>query len=135
MFISKNTVRMHDTDMAGILYFARQYRFAHDAWEDLLESEGIVLKDLFAKSPYLFVIVHSEADYYRSLMLGDHIEVRLTISSVGNTSFTVAYGIYIDGTDDLMGMVKTVHVCVDAKSREKIRVPQSLRDKMTKYFS
>lgn len=134
MYISKNTVRMHDTDMAGILYFAKQYRFAHDAWEELLEAEGVVLRDLFANSPFLFVIVHSEADYYQPLMLGDHVEVSVTVESIGNTSFTVLYSIAIAGTENVMGVAKTVHVCVDAKSRQKITIPDLFRDKLSKYL-
>ena len=47
MFISYNKVRMHDTDLAGILYFARMFRFAHDALEDLLEAEGITFSTMF----------------------------------------------------------------------------------------
>src|SRR6185437_6447175 len=94
MFIAKNKVRMHDTDMAGILYFPRQFRFAHDALEDFIESIGLTFDDVFRKEHFVFVIVHAEADYLAPLRVGDRIEVALSIEAIGNSSFTVFYQIF-----------------------------------------
>jgi 1,4-dihydroxy-2-naphthoyl-CoA hydrolase len=65
MFVAPYTVRMHDSDMAGIIFFANQFKFVHDIWEDFITSEGIGLAHIFNDAEYLFVIVHAEGDYIR----------------------------------------------------------------------
>jgi len=133
MFVAKNKVRMHDTDMAGILYFPRQFRFIHDAWEDLMEKEGLNFNTLFNEENFVFVVVHAEADYYSPLKVGDKIEVRVGTETIGNTSFQMFYEVYTEnGT--LAGAGRTVHVTLDNKTRTKIPVPQSLKEKISKYL-
>lgn len=131
MFIAKNKVRMHDTDMAGILYFPRQFRFAHDALEDFVESEGLKFDHVFHTENFVFVIVHAEADYFANLKVGDDIEVHVSIEHIGNTSFSIFYHIY--RAKSLVGTAKTVHVSLDAKSRQKIVIPEKLRKILQKH--
>lgn len=125
MFITHNKVRMHDTDMAGILYFPRQFRFSHDALEDFLESIGMSFKHIFQKEHFVVVIVHAEADYFYSLKVGDELEIHVSVEKVGTTSFTILYQIYkLDKT--LSGVARTVHVTLDSKTRKKIPIPDFL---------
>lgn len=126
MFIAHNQVRMHDTDMAGILYFARQFRFAHDALEDFVESLGLTFDQVFHRENFVFVIVHAEADYLAPLRVGDKLDIELSIEKLGNTSFTVLYHIY-KKDKTLIGKVKTVHVTLDARTRNKIPIPLHFR--------
>lgn len=132
MFVTHNQVRMHDTDMAGILYFARQFRFAHDALEDFAESEGFQFNEVFKNQLFVFVIVHAEADYLIPLHIGDKLEIQLTVENIGNSSFTICYQIYkLDQLKPtLAGKAKTVHVTLNAKTRKKIPIPEQLRIKL-----
>ncbi len=133
-FIAKNKVRMHDTDMAGILYFARQFRFAHDTLEDFFEVEvGINFDDAFKRQKEAFVIVHCEADYLTSLAVGDPLEVHLVVEKIGQTSFTLFYKIY--RKDELVGTVKTVHVAINTSTRKKIEIPENIRHALQKYHT
>ncbi len=133
MFIAHNKVRMHDTDMAGILYFARQFRFAHDALEDFVSSEGLTFDQVFNKTDYVFVIVHVEADYLAPLKVSDELEIHLSVTHVGTSSFTILYQIY--RAKELVGTAKTVHVTLNSKSRTKIPIPEHLREKLTKHLT
>lgn len=125
MFITKNTVRMHDVDIVGILYFPKQFRFAHEALEDFLESENMAFGKLLKQKDFLFVIVHCESDYLSPLTVGDKLEVHVFIEHIGKTSFTVAYDIYLENGRKA-GSAKTVHVSLDHKTRSKISIPESL---------
>jgi 1,4-dihydroxy-2-naphthoyl-CoA hydrolase len=130
MYKAFNKVRMHDTDMAGILFFANQFRFVNDAWEDLMESEGIFFDHLFnGKKDYAFVIVHADADYLAPLKVADHLEVHVKVEHIGNTSFTVGYLIHkVLGEElQLVGKGKTVHVAVDPTTRTKLVIPPEFR--------
>ena len=101
MFIGYNKVRMHDTDMAGRLYFPRQFRFVHDALEDFLEQEGLSFDHLFHKETFVIVIVHTEADYFVQLKVGDQLEVHVTVENIGTSSFTMKYRIFKKGVKRL----------------------------------
>lgn len=133
MFIARNQVRMHDTDMAGILYFARQFRFAHDALEDFVESLGYTFDQVFHRENFVFVIVHVEADYLAPLRVGDKLEVHVTIEKIGETSFTVLYSIYKEDKT-LIGTAKTVHVTLDATSRKKVPLPARFKTLLAQHL-
>lgn len=133
MFVTKNLIRMHDVDMVGILYFPRQFRFVHEALEDFLESEGYRFDKIFTEEDFLFVIVHCESDYLDFLKLGDAIEIHVYVEKIGTTSFTIGYKIYRD--DGLeVGTAKTVHVCLDTKTRTKIPIPEPLKNILQKHL-
>lgn len=125
------TVRMYDTDAAGILYFGNQFRFAHDAFETLMHEEGLTFQDLFEREPFMFVIVHAESDYLSSLHVGDPIVVQTWVSHIGTTSFHISYEI-LKG-DQLMGRAKTIHVCIDKSTRGKQVFPPKVRGFLEKY--
>lgn len=134
LFVAKNKVRMHDTDMAGILYFPRQYRFAHDALEDFMESEGISFEKIFKHQPFVFVIVHAESDYYKPLHVGDLLAVHVSVEKVGTASFTMNYQIFREPEMELVGQVKTVHVSLENATRTKVPIPDGLRHSLNKYL-
>jgi len=133
MYKTKNRVRMHDVDMAGRLYFPRQFRFVHEALEDFMESEGMPFDVVFQKEDFLFVIVHCESDYLSILKVGNLIDVHVYIEKIGTTSFVIHYDIFKDdGTK--AGMAKTVHVALDKASGTKIEIPSNLRAILTKHL-
>lgn len=132
MFIAYNQVRMHDTDMAGILYFPRMFRLAHDALEDFLAEIGLNYDFLFRRSDFTFVIVHAESDYLLPLLVSEQVSVHLTIAHIGTTSFAIKYRVYRGET--LVGVVKTVHVSLESISRKKIPIPEEFRKSLQKYY-
>lgn len=135
VFIAKNKVRLHDTDMAGILYFPRQFRFAHDAWEDLMHQEGMTFEKIFNEDQHAFVVVHAEADYIVPLKAGDHLEVHLKVEKIGTSSFTIFFDIFRkEEALKKVGTAKLIHVSVDSKTRKKIPIPDSLRNILQKYM-
>lgn len=133
MFIAKNKVRMHDTDMAGILYFARQFRFVHDALEDLTESAGFKFDKIFHEEKFVFVIVHCEADYYAPLKVGDELLVHVATEHIGTSSFTIDYQIFKQDHTHA-GSAKTVHVTLDSVKRTKIPIPASWKKVLEKHL-
>ena len=119
-------VKMYDTDAAGILYFANQFRFVHDAWESFLNSKGIFIHKLINSSEYMFVIAHAESDYIAPVYLGDELMVLLNVERIGKQSVTFKYDLFRD--NELVGKAKTVHVAIDSNTRKAIELPQDLLD-------
>lgn len=134
IFTASSQVRMYDTDAAGILYFASQFRFAHDAIEGFMSELGVSFQTLSKEKKFTFVVVHAEADYFFPLVVGDVLDVQLIVESIGTTSFTLFSQIF-KKNQTLVGTVKTVHVTLDKESKKKIPIPQELRKSIEKYIS
>ena len=85
MFEYKTTVRMFNTDAAGISFFASGFLYAHQCYEAFME-EHISLGQMLADGKYLVPIVHAEADYKISLRLSQKITVQMTLDMIKRSS-------------------------------------------------
>ncbi len=132
MFTYKTQIRLHDTDAAGILFFAQQFEIIHDAYEQLLEKYGFSFHTMLNKRPYFLPIVHAESDYKSPLFVGDKITVRIKVGHIGETSFSFVYTIH-NQKNVLVGTAKTVHVTIDKKKRTKIPLPKEIRSSLEKF--
>lgn len=129
MFTYETTVRLHHTDAAGLLFFAEQFSLAHDAYETLMESIGYPFAPLIRTSHFLLPIVHAEGDYLAALSTGDKLTIQVTAERIGDTSFTLAYTLFRDGSEPV-GTVKTVHVLIDKRSSQPLTLLPELRAKL-----
>ncbi|HUV30045.1 MAG TPA: thioesterase family protein [Acidobacteriota bacterium] len=127
------SVRLHDTDAAGLLFFGHQFTIAHDAYETFMEQIGCGFARIIREEDFLLPIVHAEADYRAELFVGDRLTVRLTVEDVGDTSFTLAYDLLGDDGKSA-GTVRTVHVCMDKAGRKKKPLPDGLRRALTAHL-
>ena len=125
VFTNRIKVRMHDTDLAGVIYFAKQFRFAHDTWEEFLEEQGFSIHSLLREKDYSFAVVHAKADYFAPLIAGDSLRVDLSVTGIGNSSFTTAFDIYKE--DKKVGYVEIVFACIHQKTRLKHAVPMDIK--------
>jgi 1,4-dihydroxy-2-naphthoyl-CoA hydrolase len=132
MFTYKTQIRLHDTDAAGILFFAHQFEIVHDAYEQLLEKLGFSFPTMLKKRSYFLPIVHAESDYKSPLFVGDKITVRIKMGHIGETSFSFMYTIH-NQKNVLVGTAKTVHVTIDKKKRTKIPLPKDIRQSLEKF--
>ena len=101
-------VRLHDTDTAGVMFFAHLLRHAHDAYEAFLASRDISLATLIEDGVQL-PIVHCDADYRGAMRLGDTITVTPALAKLGGRSFTLRYR-FIGETGNDLAVAQTVHV-------------------------
>lgn len=124
MYQFETSVRLHDTDSAGLLFFANQFKMAHDCYESFLSDNGLSFLTIIVERDYLLPIVHAEADYAEALEVGQELVVELSAGRIGNSSFTLNYR--FTSNDDEVGSVSTVHVCVDAETGEKRDLPDEL---------
>jgi len=121
-------VRMYDSDIAGIIYFASQFRFAHEAFESFLDDYDISIQTMFSERDYIFVIVNANSDYLAPIFVSDVLEITCGISNVGTSSFTMSYTLVKKGQDTVVGRVSTTHVCLDKNTRSPLPIPEEFRD-------
>jgi 1,4-dihydroxy-2-naphthoyl-CoA hydrolase len=118
VFLYRTTVRLHHTDAAGLLFFAEQFRLAHDAYETFMESVGFPFAPLIRSSEFLLPIVHCEADFKAALLTGDKLLIQVRAERIGETSFTLAYTL-LKNDQELVGTAKTIHALISRTDGKK----------------
>ena len=131
MFKYKTQIRLHDTDAAGLLFFANQFVIVHDAYEKLLQKIGFSFEAMLKKRGYFLPIVHAESDYKTHLFVGDEITISVKVAHIGVTSFIFTYELH-NKKGVLVGTAKTVHVTVNKKTHKKVTLPKEFRAALEK---
>jgi 1,4-dihydroxy-2-naphthoyl-CoA hydrolase len=126
LFSQTRTVRIGDTDAAGIAYFASSLRICHESYEALLEARGIDVRAHFAPDGLALPIVHVEGDYQHPLRFGDRVQVNIERCSIGNRSYTIEYSIAKE-SGEMALKAKTVHVAVMLPNMAPTTIPDVLR--------
>lgn len=126
MFTYQTTVRLYDTDAAGLLFFGNHFRIIHAAYEAYFESQGLGMGDIIREGELILPIVHAEADYDEPMFVGDKLTVELTADKPTKHSYTLLFTLKNDKGGQV-AKVKTVHVCLDNKTRTKTPLPDNMR--------
>jgi len=126
-FVYPRTIRFADTDAAGVVFFSNYLVICHEAYEESLAADGIELKSFFGKHGVVVPVAKSQAEYLRPLTCGDKISVTLTPVLLGSDGYAVDYELHHLGRPDkLAARVRTEHVCISSRSRERHALPASL---------
>lgn len=81
-FTYKRRIAFHETDAAGVVYFANFFRLAEEAETHALASLGSIV----TRDGYLYPRVHAEADYLAPLRFFDEVTVHCCITRIGSSS-------------------------------------------------
>lgn len=113
-------VRFHETDAAGVVYFANSLTLCHSAFEASLAAAGVNLADFFTSDTLAYPIVHAAIDYRRPMRCGDRITVHLTPQRLDLSSFEVRYRICgAQAAANLLAEACTRHLCIDRQQRQR----------------
>lgn len=94
-FQYQRTIRFHETDAAGVVYFANALTLCHEAYEASLAESGFNLGKFFStKGSCAVPIIHTQSDFFQPLRCGDNIIIFLTPTQLTSHSFEIAYQIY-----------------------------------------
>ncbi|WP_295399706.1 acyl-CoA thioesterase [uncultured Thiocystis sp.] len=108
------TIRLHDTDAAGLLFFGHLFRHAHDAFEAFMATLGFPLDLMIRDGRMLLPLTHAEADYRRPLRHGDVVRVLVSVLEIRRRSFSIGYR-FLNARGEVAATARTVHVQVDAE--------------------
>ncbi|MEM9264329.1 MAG: acyl-CoA thioesterase [Cyanobacteria bacterium P01_F01_bin.13] len=117
-FTYRRIIRFHETDAAGVVYFANILTLCHEAYEAALATAGITIQDFFGGGPLAAPIVHTTADFRRPLHCGDQVEIALTPQFLDDTSFEIRYRLS-NSEQKTVATALTRHVCIDSTSRQR----------------
>ena len=132
------TVRLHDIDGAGIVFFARILERAHDAYEALLDALGHSIAGYIVEGRYIIPIGSVEADYRRPLRQGEVIRARVSLMEMTGSSYRVRIrlvGPKSDGPrEDLRAEIRMRCVAVLRATMRPTAIPPDLRQALTAFL-
>ncbi|MDB6168767.1 MAG: thioesterase superfamily protein [Verrucomicrobia bacterium] len=121
------TIRLADTDAAGVVFFARTLILCHEAYEESLARAGLDLKGFFGGADLIVPIAKSEAEYLRPLSVGDRVRVSVRPSALTTASFAIDFEITKVGPPDKpAARVRTEHVATSLAKRTRQPLPAGL---------
>ncbi|MGI8935532.1 acyl-CoA thioesterase [Leptolyngbya sp. BC1307] len=124
-FCYLRVIRFHETDAAGVVYFANLLTLCHEAYEAALAAATIDLKEFFSDAGETAVpIVHAEADFYQPLFCGDAIAITLIPHQLDPYRFEIAYRVSRQSQTDTatkkpLAQALTRHVCISTGDRRR----------------
>ena len=128
-FIYDRTIHFHDTDAAGVVYFANGLSICHEAYEASLAASGIELKSFLRGGAIAEPITHASIDFFKPMFCGDRIAVSLVKTLLSPEAFQIEYQLFFDiESVDKKAIAKalTKHVCINPSTRKRCNLSQDL---------
>lgn len=124
-FTYQRTVRLADTDAAGVVYFSNVLTMCHEAYEQALIDNGINWKSLLEKRQIAIPIVHASVDLFQPLYCGEQVSIQISPEQLNETDFEIIYHIMSNqGTVSKCAQALTKHVCINPDTRQRTALPE-----------
>ena len=128
------TIRIHDVDAAGIVFFAQYLFLFHDVYESFLAGIGHSIPKAINEGNYIIPIKKVAAEYHRPMYHGETITGELWLSELRGSSFTTVTK-FIGADQVVRATITTIHVCVGTGTMKPIALPGDLRTALADYLS
>lgn len=126
-FTYQRTIHFSDTDAAGVVFFPNYLAICHEAYEEALAAAGIDVRAFFSDAGAVVPVSKTNAEYLRPLFCGDKVSVTVKPALLKPDTYAIDYDLTKLGRPDkLAAHVRTCHVCIDAKTRERVPLPPPL---------
>jgi 1,4-dihydroxy-2-naphthoyl-CoA hydrolase len=127
-FTKTLTPHFRQTDSAGVLFFNEAFNLFHDAYEEWAAALVGDAKTWFNNETWAVPIKKANADFRRPLYAFDPCEVKITLQTVGQTSFQLTTEIWQNNA--LRCTLETVHVFLSKKEKSPQGIPEEIRAKL-----
>jgi len=137
-FTYERTIRLADTDAAGVVFFAKTLALCHEAYEAALTEIGCPVADFLGReSDILIPIARASADYLRPLFCGDLVRITLRPTRLSEDSFAIDYEL-VRGSGSgrekvaasararVAARARTEHVATSRSERCRVPLPEKL---------
>ena len=122
-FVFNDYVRIYDTDAQRVVHYAGYYRFFTDSAEKFMSKAVGINYPLF-DSKVWFVVVESQAQYYKPAKLGDRLSVSLVASMISKKALRFDFNIRRKGVRICSGHI--VQVAIDRRRWKATNIPTRL---------
>jgi acyl-CoA thioester hydrolase len=107
------------------------------AYFDTVVNEYLIAKcglDI-EKSPVIGLVVETTCRYFKPITFPEVVDAGLRVSKLGNSSVRYEIGIFRQGDPALAASGHFVHVYVDRTTRRPVRVPDGMRQALTRILA
>ncbi len=120
-------VKFSEIDLAGVVFNSHYLTWCEDAKWAFLDSVGYG-PYRFAQEQANALVRHAEIEWVASLRPLDSAEIRVSVSRVGSSSFTLRHEIWRAGPDPILTATCSItYVWVDAATGAKADIDPALR--------
>jgi YbgC/YbaW family acyl-CoA thioester hydrolase len=116
---------MIDTDASGRIHYTAMFRYYEAAEMEFLRTLGVTYTDCNTCN---LPRVHVECDFLRVIKLDDEIDIEVSITSVGRSSFRLEFQTF--DAAELAAKGAVVVACVDRRTLGPAPIPDDLRARL-----
>ncbi len=130
-FRTTRRVEFGDTDMAGIVHFARFFVFMEAAEQALLRSLGLSVVMDWEGEPISFPRVSSSWDYLRPARFEDVLTIAVSVRKIGAKSVSYGFEFFKNDEPDVIARGQLTAVCCHVRPGHAIEsrsIPDGIRD-------
>lgn len=126
-FTVSHTVRFHETDAAGVVYFANGLTICHGAYEASLAAVGINLGKFFFPEMVAYPIVRATIDFRHPMGCGDQLQIWLEPQRLEESAFEIQYRLTpLNSPERQLAEAMTRHVCISPTTRQRRALPTEM---------
>ena len=129
-FRTERRVEFADTDMAGIVHFARFFCYLEAAEHEFLRSIGLEVKMQHEGATISFPRVSARCDYRKPAYFQDVLTITVVVQKLGTKAVT--YGFEVLREEELLaeGSITTVCCRIDEQGMHGVVIPELIRNKL-----
>jgi acyl-CoA thioester hydrolase len=132
-FRTSRRVEFSDTDMAGIVHFARFFAFMESAEHELLRSLGLSVAMDWEGERIGFPRVGAQCDFLSPARFEDMLTIDVTIENLGRSSITYGFKFFNGERPVAIGQMTSVCCRLEhGQPLEGIEIPADLRARLEK---
>ncbi len=126
-FVARHPVRFADIDWARVVYFARFFDLAHRTFEDFFNVHAqLPYGEVLTARRLGFPIVHSEADFFAPLRLGDTARVVMEVVALSRRSVTSRFTVYRSESEERCAVLVLKQAAIDTASFKGVEFPDDV---------
>lgn len=129
-FRTSRRVEFADTDMAGIMHFARFFAFMEEAEHEFLRSRGLSVVMTHEGKRLGFPRVSAQCDFFKPLRFEEVVEIEVTLSRIGDKSLSYAVEFHKDGEAIARGSLTTCCCLVGPEGMQAISIPDAIKARL-----
>jgi YbgC/YbaW family acyl-CoA thioester hydrolase len=127
-FRTTRRIEFADTDMAGLVHFARFFTFMESAEHAFLRSLGLSVVMEWDGETVTFPRVHASCDFVKQVRFEDELEIELAVEAVGRKAIHYAVEMRLGKDVVARGKLTSVYCVVREGGRlEGREIPPSFR--------
>jgi YbgC/YbaW family acyl-CoA thioester hydrolase len=121
-------VEFSDTDMAGIMHFARFFAFMEEAEHEMLRSRGLSVIMMHDGKKIGFPRVAAQCEFAKPLRFEEEVEIHVTLSRIGTKALTFSCEFQREGVVLARGSISTCCCLVGGPEGMKaMAIPAEIR--------